>query len=104
MSVLSVSFPDQIKMASVIITLKIMPSQIDVDLSKLEKKAKEKISRFGGEVGKVEIEPIAFGLKALKLIFVMDERIGGTDKLEEDISKINGVESVVIEDARRAIG
>ena len=91
-------------MASVIVTLKIMPSEPGVDLVKIENKAKEIISRFGGGVGKVEIEPIAFGLNALKLIFIMDERIGSTEKLEEDIAALDGVESVSVEDVRRAIG
>ena len=91
-------------MASVIVTLKIMPCEPGVDLVKIENKAKEIISRFGGDVGKLEIEPIAFGLKALKLIFIMDEKIGSTDKLEEDIAALDDVESVVVEDVRRAIG
>lgn len=91
-------------MTSVIITLKIMPREPGVDLVKIENKAKELISRFGGEVGKVEIEPIAFGLKALRLIFVMDEAIGSTEKLEEEIASLDSVESVSIVDVRRAIG
>lgn len=81
-----------------------MPSSVDVDLNKLEEGAKEKISEFGGEVGKKEVEPVAFGLKALKLIFVMDEGIGSTESLEEQISKIKGVKSVEVTDVRRAIG
>ena len=91
-------------MAQVVITLKIMPSNVDIDLSKLEEQAKEMISEFGGEVGKKEEEPVAFGLKALKLIFVMDESIGSTESLEEQISKVEGVQSVEVSDVRRAIG
>lgn len=91
-------------MANVVVSLKIMPRDVGVDLSKIEQKARQEISRFGGAVGKVETEPIAFGLVALRLIFVMDERIGSTEKLEEDISRIRDVESVVVEDVRRAIG
>ena len=91
-------------MASVIVTLKIMPCEPGVDLSEIENKAKELISRFGGEVGKVEIEPIAFGLKALRLIFVMDEEIGSTEKLEEQIASLDTVESVSVVDVRRAVG
>ena len=55
-------------------------------------------------MGKVEQEPIAFGLKALKLIFVMEESIGSTESLEEDIKKIHGIQSVEVTDVRRAIG
>ncbi len=91
-------------MAQLVVTLKIMPESPDVDLKEIEKKATEEISKFGGDVGKVEIEPIAFGLNALKLIFVMDEKKGSTDSLEEKVSNIDGVESVEISDIRRAIG
>lgn len=91
-------------MAEVIITLKIMPESPDTDLKSVEEKAKELISEFGGEVGKVEIEPIAFGLNALKLIFVMDESKGDTESLEKDVSGLEGVVSVNVVDVRRAIG
>lgn len=91
-------------MASVIITLKIMPESPEVDLAEIETIGKQKIAEFGGEVGKVEIEPIAFGLNALKLIFVMDESKGATDSLEEDIEAIKGVNSVEVTDVRRTIG
>lgn len=91
-------------MAQLVVTIKIMPESPDVDLKAIEIKATEEISKFGGDVGKVEIEPIAFGLKALKLFFVMDEKKGSTDLLEEKVSNIDGVESVEISDIRRAIG
>lgn len=91
-------------MASVVITLKIMPSDPDVDLSEIEEQATDMISAFGGEVGKVEHEKVAFGLVALKLIFVMDENIGSTEKLENQIATIDNVESVEVTDVRRAIG
>jgi elongation factor 1-beta len=93
-----------LKMADVIITLKIMPESHDVDLKGVEEKARKLISDFGGEVGKVEIEPIAFGLNALKLVFVMDESKGDTESLEKDISELAGVVSVDVVDVRRAIG
>lgn len=95
---------DQIKMASVVITLKIMPTNPKIDLKKIEEQAIKEITNFGGNVGKVEIEPIAFGLKALNLIFVADESKGGTDSLEEKIRQIKGVASAEVTDVRRAIG
>ena len=92
-------------MADVIITLKIMPESPDVDLSAVETKSKEFITAFAGEGDcKVEIEPIAFGLKALKILFVMDEAKGTTDSLEKQISDLEDVASVEVTDVRRAIG
>jgi elongation factor 1-beta len=92
-------------MADVVITLKIMPNSPEVDLKKLSDEALEKIKTFSGlDNNKVEEEPVAFGLKALKILFVMDEAKGATDPLEEDISKLEGVNSVEVTDVRRAIG
>ena len=92
-------------MADVIITLKIMPQSPSVNLAEVEKNTKVKIKKFSGETQtRTEIEPIAFGLKALKITFVMDEKIGATDSLEKEIEKIKGVNSVEVVDVRRALG
>jgi len=91
-------------MAQVVITLRIMPSGVDVDLGKIAEEATSKIKEFDGEVGKKEEQPVAFGLKALNLIFVMDESKGSTEDLENQISEIDGVQSVEVSDVRRAIG
>ncbi len=59
---------DTKKMASVIVTMKIMPVSPDVDLAKVEEDSMKEIANFCGETeSKKEIEPVAFGLKALKL-------------------------------------
>ncbi len=96
-------------MASVIVTLKIMPKSPEVNLDKVYEQACKHVREFvddkhkDGEIRK-EIEPIGFGLQALKLLFVMNENIGTTDKLEENIRNSEGVESVETTDVRRAIG
>ena len=92
-------------MAQVVITLRIMPQNPDIDLSKIEASAKNEIIAFcNSKEFKTQIEPIAFGLKALDILFVMDESKGGTEELENKISQIDGVESVEVTDVRRAIG
>lgn len=92
-------------MATVVITLKIMPESPTIDLAKIEKEAKKKIISFAGEGDmRVSQEPVAFGLKSLNIIFTMDEAKGSTEKLEDSISGIKGVNSVDVIDVRRAIG
>jgi elongation factor 1-beta len=92
-------------MAQVVVTIKIMPESPDVDLNKIEAEAKEKIQAFSdSQEMKIEQEPIAFGLKAINLTFVMDEDKGSTDPLEEQLKAIEGVNSVETIDVRRAIG
>jgi len=91
-------------MAQVIVTLKIMPDSPEADLEAIEKHAKKEIEHFGGEPGKVEIEPVAFGLKSVNIIYVVDESLGGTDPVEEAVAKIKHVNSAEVTDVRRAIG
>ena len=92
-------------MAQVVITLKIMPESPDVDLFRIQREAESLIVDFAGK-GKIkaEIEPVAFGLKAIKLIFVSDENKSNLEPLEESIKNIDGVESVNVVDVRRGIG
>jgi len=90
-------------MAQAILTVKLMMESPEVDLSKVEEDSKKLVSELKGEVGKVEIEPIAFGLKALKLFIVIDESLG-TDIFEEKLKTVEKVQSVEIIDFRRALG
>jgi translation elongation factor aEF-1 beta len=53
---------------------------------------------------KVSVEPVAFGLKSLNIIFVMDESLGSPDPLAESISEFEDVASAEITDVRRALG
>lgn len=82
-----------------------MPVSPESDISLIQTKSEEEVIKFAGETEiKTEQEPIAFGLKALKIIFVMDESKGSIDPLEENIKKIDQVNSVETTDVRRAIG
>ena len=92
-------------MANVVVTMRIMPKDTQTDLHKLEFEAKKEIVHFcNSKEFKTNIQPIAFGLKALDILFVMDESKGSTEKLEEKIKYIHGIESVEVTDVRRAIG
>jgi len=92
-------------MAQVVVTLRIMPKSPSVNLSKIEKEALDKIFAFAGKGDtKIEQTPIAFGLKSLNIIFIMKEEQGSTESLENDIAKIQGVQSVEVTDVRRAVG
>ena len=92
-------------MADVVVTLRIMPQGTEINLAEIESKAKKEIVDFcNSKEFKTNIEPIAFGLKALNIFFVMDESKGSTEALENKISRIDGVESVEVTDVRRAVG
>ncbi len=91
-------------MAQVVVTLKIMPESPSTDFASIQEKATKLIHEFGGQVGKVDIQNVAFGLKALNLFFMMDEDVGSTESLEQEIAKLHGVNSVDVTDVRRTVG
>lgn len=77
-------------MATLVVRLRILPTDVDVDLNKLAKKIKEKTSSVA-ELHKYYIEPIAFGLSALIADFLLEEREGGTEPLENILREVEGV-------------
>jgi len=93
-----------LKMANLVVTIKVMPASLDVELKKLESKCQREIEHFGGKVGKVLTEDIAFGLKALNILFTIDEKTENMDDLEEKIGSFEEVNSAKVVDMRRAIG
>lgn len=92
-------------MARVIVTIKIMPEDPSIDLVKLQKDCEKEITDFEGKIEMTNIEPIAFGLNAINIIFRMDENKGSPDPLEDTIMKnVKGVNSAKVTEVRRALG
>ena len=91
-------------MAKVIVTLKVNLESPETNIEKVKAKVTEMITSFDGDVGKVEVEEVAFGLKAIKFFFILDESRGSTESLENDIEDLEEVSSVEITDVRRAVG
>jgi elongation factor 1-beta len=92
-------------MAKAIVTLKIMPEDPEQDLDKITHEVEQKIKNFAGDTERrFSREPVAFGLVAIKVMFVYDEAKGDIEPLENDIKTIEGVQNVEVFDLRRAIG
>jgi len=92
-------------MANVIITIKIMPADTDTDLEALEQKILAIIKQLTGETEtRTVIEPVAFGLKSLKITYVTDEKKGSTEPVEKAIAELEEVNSAEVVDVRRAVG
>jgi elongation factor 1-beta len=87
-------------MARVIITLKVMPEDVDIDHEALLEKIKENIPE-GTDVRATEIAPVAFGLKAIRMNVAREESMGGTEDIEEAIMEIEGVGQVEVERVSR---
>lgn len=83
-------------MARVIITVRVMPKDVDVDLDDLLERIRKKVPE-GTDVRANEVVPVAFGLKALRINLARDESLGGTDDIEEALGKLEGVSQVEVE-------
>jgi len=86
--------------AKVMVILRVLPSDVEVDVEGLKERIQMEIARLGGgfALQSYRVEPIAFGLKALKLAIVMPEETeGGTYLLEEVIRGVEGVGEVEVE-------
>ncbi len=87
--------------AKVLVVVKVYPSDVNINLDELVKKIESALPE-GYEIARKAIEPIAFGLNALKLYILMPEETeGGTSKLEEILSSVEGVSEYEIEAVHR---
>ena len=83
--------------------MKIMPKSPEVDLINIQKEIEQILNKKNIKNFKFEIQPIAFGLKALIVLFGWPEE-EELNTLEKNIQGISGVGSLEILDMRRAIG
>ena len=92
-------------MGTAVVTVKVMPESPETDMEKVQAEVEKIVREFAGERDtKAEIEPMAFGLKALNFIFVMDEDLGSPDFVADKVTELDGVQSAEISDVRRAVG
>lgn len=89
-------------MGSVNFKLKVMPSSPEVDLEGIKENLKSKIESEGGKGTNFDEEPIAFGLKAVIAMFLWPEE-KEFEPLENELEKIENVNSVQVIDMRRAL-
>jgi elongation factor 1-beta len=82
-------------MGEVAVQLKIMPNGPDVDLKGLSNRITSQVAPYG-RLYSCEVQPIAFGLKALMLTVIVEDKEGGTEALEASIAEIDEVESVQV--------
>ncbi len=83
-------------MARVVMTMRIMPDGVEIDLDDLLERIKGVVPE-GTDIGAIETQPIAFGLKAIRMNLLRDESLGGTDDIEEALSAVEGVAQADVE-------
>lgn len=89
-------------MGEVLATLKVMPESPEVDLESL-KGAIEGAIPESAKLHEIGEEPVAFGLVALIVKFIVDDGEGGTEPTEEAIRALDNVNSAEIVEIGRLI-
>ena len=77
-------------MAQLLLITKILPTGIDVDLDGLVESIRTNL-KDGIKLRNFQKEPLAFGLNYLKSEFILDDKEGQMDSLENTLHSIDGV-------------
>ncbi len=88
-------------MADVLVSMKIYPSDVNVDLELVKRKIKENLPEYAS-IYRFDEEPIAFGLVAIIAHIILPEnRSGGIDEIESCLQKIEEVSQFETQMVRR---
>ncbi len=80
----------------VLMAVKLMPSSPDIDMDMIKRQVEQATLELG-EVKDMKEEPIAFGLKALKVLLMVEDQERIAEKVEEKLSNLEGIESAEVE-------
>ena len=79
-------------MGTVAVIVRVMPESPDVNFDDLKRELRQKLPG----IQDIREEPIGFGLTALKLAAVVNDAGGETDKIEQSLNTVPGVERAEI--------
>lgn len=83
-------------MGDIGVLLKVMPESPETDLERIKQEIKDRI-----KVEDMNEEDLAFGLKAIKVLTLVDDAEGGTEEVEEKLQGMEGVKGIEVEDVTK---
>ncbi len=92
-------------MGKAIITFKLMPKSVEVDLNPIKEKAL-KIAEEAGSIGEMQAkeDPIAFGLKAVLVLAMYEVEGSNFDEIAAKMGEIENVQSSEVAKMDLALG